>query len=123
MTHSHEGPNEPTDYTPNFILPRHGVITADNWLEYEARGFEPIDEPLHIAQALCGVEHVYTGQVYDDEADFPMPQIPGIGVYADAEGLDIAVEKYLDDARYLRELGRPPTRREWQERRRDLPPK
>jgi hypothetical protein len=95
MTDSHEGSTELTDYTPNFILPRHGVITQDNWPIFAAMGFIPLPEwsSLNLVQALCGVEHVYTGDAYDREAGRPSHDKPGICIYADAEGSDIGADK------------------------------
>jgi hypothetical protein len=82
-----------SDYEPNFELPRHGVIREDNWLEYEARGFRPVIEPLKSAQLTYGIEHVYTGEPYDYREGRPLRHQPGEGVYVSPEGQQIGAQK------------------------------
>jgi hypothetical protein len=108
MTDSKENATDPADHTPNFELPLRGAIREDNWAEYEARGFQPVRNTsgsaleLDYAQSHYGVEHVYTGDSYDDEAARPLQHKPGTGLYVDPEGLKIGEinsakhQKWLD---------------------------
>lgn len=84
-----------TDYNPNFVLPKRDVITEENWPEFAARGFEathPSYDPEHPAaldgaRALFGIEHVYTGDAYDEEQGRPRRDLPGKGIYVSPEGM------------------------------------
>jgi hypothetical protein len=92
MTSRNKAPTDEPDHTPNFDLSRHDVIHEDNWLEYEAKGFRPVTTPFDYAQSVYGIEHVYTGDEYDYEAERPLRHKPGTGVYVDSEGLKIGAK-------------------------------
>lgn len=83
----------PSDHTPDFTFPNHDVIHESNWPEYQAKGFQPVPEPLKWAQSLYGTEHVYTGDAYDYNEGRPLRHKPGMYVYVDPEGLAIGQEK------------------------------
>lgn len=91
--------NEQSNHAPDFELPRHGAIREHNWSEYQASGFQPVFNSdgstlsLNFAQALYGVEHIYTGDPYDDDAQRPLQYKPGTGIYTDPEGLKLIAEK------------------------------
>jgi hypothetical protein len=87
MADHQEGSSTGTDYTPDFELPRHGVIHEGNWMEYQAQGFLPVPEDLEATQNLCGAENVYTGDEYDYDAGRPLRHKPGVGVYVSPDGL------------------------------------
>lgn len=85
---SEQGAQAGSNYEPDFVLPRHDVIHEDNWLEYEARGFFPVQAPLDIApDEFFSTEHVYTGHAFDYEAGRPLRHKPGVGVYTSPEGI------------------------------------
>jgi hypothetical protein len=108
MTDNEEGSTQ-SDKTPNFELPFHGVIREDNWAEYEARGFRPVyntlGEPVSFsfAQGTYGIEHIYTGHPYDDEAQRPLRHKGGVGLYTDPEGLEVAAENRRKWAEFHRQ--------------------
>lgn len=97
MANPKEGADAP-DYAPDFELSHHGVIREDNWPQYKAKGFMPLSgdasspRSLWYAQVHYGVQHVYTGDAYDDEAERPLRHKPGLGLYVDPEGLAYGAE-------------------------------
>ncbi len=99
-----------TDYNPNWVLPKYDAITEENWPEYAAQGFRVFDpsyDPEHpsaleIARDMCGIEHVYTGDAYDEEQGRPRRDLPGKGIYASPHGM-------LNAVRYANPDLRPPT--------------
>ncbi len=109
-------PNQEPTHEPNFELPRHGVIREDNWAEYQARGFEAVDhaaEPtstieLRFSQTIYGVEHVYTGDAWDEAEGRPLRLKPGVGIYADPEGLAIGEERSRERDEWMRQHGYGP---------------
>jgi hypothetical protein len=105
MPDSPSNPPEHTDYTPDFELPRHGAIREDNWAEFQAKGFLPVIGGLEFAQAIYGVEHVYTGDPYDYMEERPLHHQPGIGYYADPEGLAHAEKRAREREQRMREHG------------------
>jgi hypothetical protein len=105
MPDSPSNPPEHTDYTPDFELPRHGAIREDNWAQFQARGFRPVIGGLGFAQVIYGVEHVYTGDPYDYMEERPLHHRPGIGVYADPDGLTRGEEWMRKHHEWLRERG------------------
>ena len=90
---------ETPSYEPDFGLPYHDVIHEDNWPEYAARGFRVVDRNLEsigevgLARARYGMEHVYTGDAWDEAEGRPLRHKPGIGVYVDPDGLAIRAAK------------------------------
>jgi hypothetical protein len=105
MPSTHNHPPEHTDYTPNFELPRHGAIREDNWPEFQAKGFLPVIGGLEFAQAIYGVEHVYTGDAYDYAERRPLRHIPRVGYYSDPEGLEHADRRAREREQRMRERG------------------
>jgi hypothetical protein len=93
MTSPREVPADDTEPTPNFELPRYGVIREDNWPEYQARGFVPVGtsdgSPRSLAwpQACYGIGHVYTGDAFDYAEQRPLRHKPGVGIYTEPDGL------------------------------------
>jgi hypothetical protein len=81
---------ENNDYVPDFELHR-DVVSEGNWLEYEAKGFSEFmpytnEDDLSFARNVCGIEHVYTGDAYDDDAGRPLRHKPGRSIYVDPQG-------------------------------------
>lgn len=87
------------EYEPDFTLPKIDAITEENWPEYEARGFEPrsahaLDpekgkwSALELARDFYGIEHVYTGDAFDEQAGRPLRHKPGKSVYVSPEGME-----------------------------------
>jgi hypothetical protein len=107
MADQNKAPADQPDRTPNFELPLHGVISEDNWPEYEAKGFKPIStilgtvRTLDYAQSHYGVEHVYTGDAYDDDAQRPLRHKPGTGIYVDPDGLELGKENSAKHQKWL----------------------
>ncbi|HEV7944018.1 MAG TPA: hypothetical protein VGP17_14610 [Solirubrobacteraceae bacterium] len=103
--------NESPTYEPNFELPHHGVIREDNWPEYEAKGFNIIENSLgstselNAAQAVFGVEHVYTGDAWDEGEGRPLHHKPGTGIYTNAEGRAVGAETVRKWQNWYREQG------------------
>jgi hypothetical protein len=93
MTDHHESSGDHPSYEPDFVLPRQGVIREDNWPEFAAQGFRPVTPNTDYARRVFGVEHVYTGDAFDYDEQRPLRHKPGIGVYVDAEGLELARER------------------------------
>lgn len=89
-----------TEYNPDWVLPKYDAITEDNWQEYAARGFRvfrPSYDPedptaVEIARDMCGIEHVYTGDAYDEEQERPRRDLPGRGIYTSPRGMLNAIE-------------------------------
>lgn len=84
-----------TEYNPDFVLPKRDVITEENWPECAARGFRVFrasynpehPEELDSARGICGIEHVYTGDAYDEEQGRPRHDLPGKGIYVSPQGM------------------------------------
>lgn len=103
MTRPNEGTPRPTDYDPDFTLPRRDAIREDNWQEYAARGFIPVPEPLGLAEVFYGVANVYTGDEYDYVEGRPLSHKPGVGAYISQAGMD-HFQARLRDERWFRTL-------------------
>lgn len=106
-SHKEDTP-EPGDYTPDWVLPKHGAVREDNWPELEAKGFEPVAYDLTFAQNKYGPEHVHTGDPFDIEVMRPLHRGPKRGdltIYVDAEGLAIGREKDREDRQWMRDHG------------------
>ncbi len=94
------------EYEPNFELTHHGAIREDNWAEYEAKGFQPVEDlGLRFVQGFYGVEHVYTGDAYDEKAARPLRHKPGTGIYVSPEGLAVGAEAVRKSRESLRMHG------------------
>ncbi len=100
MSDDRETPTDSSGYTPDFELPRHDAIHENNWPEYEARGFRPVEDVdvddvrvLKHAQATYGVEHVYTGDAFGYAEHRPLHDKPGKSIYVTPEGRKLAAER------------------------------
>jgi hypothetical protein len=99
-----EGPS--SDHDSDFVLPHHGAIREDNWVEYEAKGFGiALGYDLAAAQDQFGIEHVYTGDEYDWEQGRPLRHKPGVTIYVDPEGLAISAQKKREHEEQVRRWG------------------
>jgi hypothetical protein len=114
MAHKEAKATSDDDYTPDFELSHRGVIHEDNWAEYEARGFEHLRDSLdfahsphdlNFAQTFYGVENVYTGDSYDDDAKRPLRHKPGVGIYVSPEGIKYREAQRAEHARWMRQHG------------------
>ncbi len=100
MSDDKETPTGSSAHTPDFELPRHDAIREDNWPEYQAKGFRPVDnveegDPTNLdyAQSVYGVEHVYTGDAYSYADERPLRHKPGMSIYVTPEGMKRATER------------------------------
>lgn len=95
MENPKDGPPEHTDYKPDWVIGHQNAINEGNWPEFEAKGLEPISDvwSLEEAQSHYGVEHVYTGDRYDERVGRALRHRPGTSIYVDPEGRAIADEK------------------------------
>lgn len=109
MADQKETPADEPEHTPDFELPRHGVIREDNWPTYQARGFRPLwnDDSSTLsdgfAQSLYGTAHVYTGDAYDEEEQRPLRHKPGVGIYSDPDGVTFHAEQQRKSDEYWRD--------------------
>ena len=101
MADNEVSPNQEPAHEPDFELPRYRVIREDNWPEYQARGFQPVKNATQAeaVRALSsaefhygGDEHVSAGDAWDEAEERPLHHKPGIGIYADPQGLAIGEE-------------------------------
>jgi hypothetical protein len=104
---ANSGHRHNSHYEPNFVLPNHDVIHEDNWEEFRAKGFVPTGAPTDIAAEIVGIQNVYTGDAWDNEAVRPLRHKAGKGEYAYL-GPEAAKRKQEVEAAYvkiLRQLG------------------
>ncbi len=80
------------DSKPNFTLPNHGVISEENWPEFQAQGFwfwrnqgdasaKGATQELDVAQSRFGSENVVTGASFDEREGRPLEHKPGRAIY------------------------------------------
>lgn len=90
--------------------PEEHIIREDNWFDYQARGFFRLRSGTREElEAWLGVENVYPGDAWDEEAGRPLRHKPGTSYYSNEDGLEYDFQRW-------REMSRGQLETEWRRR-------
>lgn len=113
-----------SEYEPNFVFSHKDAIREDNWGEFAAQDIRPVftagrDYDARLLKGMIasaqnrygGPGNVYTGDVFDIEAQRPLRHKPGRQIYVTPAGFEYAQQQDAerqkqDQARIRRERER-----------------